>query len=171
MDPLEVGVALAWLLVEAMEALSDASWSFLVEAVVAFSFPAPTAPLNRLYSPLKPFCMISPAIPLLSVCEEEGGGEANSLNVVRVSVWHASLCILSKAWDNCSLSIGVGPESEANDPRRDRSPRGIRDEGLGEWLEDMVGFAFAFLNLNQCIRSIIELYFGRGLEPSNRVCL
>lgn len=95
-DAFEVGVMLAWLLLEVMEATSAASWSCLF-GVVALSFPTPTAPLNRLYNPLNPFCMISPVIPLLSVCDDEGGGGANSLKVVRVSDWHAVLCILSKA--------------------------------------------------------------------------
>jgi hypothetical protein len=51
----------------------------------AFSFPPPTAPRNRLYSPLSPFCIISPAIPFGSTPDEDTGGEANSLKVVRVS--------------------------------------------------------------------------------------
>ena len=49
------------------------------------SFPPPTAPRNRLYNPLSPFCIISPAIPFVSTPYEETGGEANSLKVVSVS--------------------------------------------------------------------------------------
>ena len=59
--------------------------SSLLCNVKDLSFPPPTAPRNRLYSPLSPFCIISPAIPFDSTPDEDTGGEANSLNVVRVS--------------------------------------------------------------------------------------
>lgn len=81
-DAFEVGVAALLLLTDTLSMLS---LSPLFEDGPIFSFPTPTAPRNRLYSPLRPFCIISPANPLLSEFEEEGGGDANSLNVVRVS--------------------------------------------------------------------------------------
>jgi hypothetical protein len=81
-DPLDVGVTAFWLF---MDTLSKLSLSPLFDTDPVLSFPAPTAPRNRLYNPLKPFCISSPASPLVSVFEEEGGGDANSLNVVRVS--------------------------------------------------------------------------------------
>ncbi len=81
-EPLEVGVAAVGLFIDR---LSMFSWSPLFDIGLAFSFPPPTAPRKRLYKPLRPLCMISPAIPLLSVFDEDEGGEANSLNVVRVS--------------------------------------------------------------------------------------
>lgn len=87
---------------------------------------------------------MSPANPLLSDIEEEGGGEANSLNVVRVSGWHAVLCILSKAWASCSLSNGVEPDKDAKEPRREPRPRGSKGgtvEALGESWEDITSFA------------------------------
>jgi hypothetical protein len=132
-DPLEVGVVELWLF---MDTFSMLSWSPLLDAGPGLSFPTPTAPRNRLYSPLRPFCMISPAKPLLSRFADEGGGEANSLKVVSVSEWLAVLCILSKAWANCSLSTGADPVIEARDPRRDRRPRGTTDGTLVEVLRE-----------------------------------
>lgn len=78
-------------------ALSLALSSLLCDAGI-LSFPPPTASLNRVYSPLKPFCINSPVMPLVSVPEEEVGGDANSLKVVRLSEWQAVLCIASRAW-------------------------------------------------------------------------
>ena len=89
MDPLEVGVGVVWLF---NERVSTVSGSPLLEAVPLFSFAAPlTAPLNLLYNPLSPFCTSSVAIPLVSVAPDGGGGEANSLKVVRESEWLAVL--------------------------------------------------------------------------------
>jgi hypothetical protein len=69
---------------------------------------------------------------------DEGGGGANSLKVVRVSDWHAELCILSNACDSCSLSNGVELEREASDPRREPMLRGNNEGGpLDESLEDI----------------------------------
>lgn len=108
----------------------------MVGAGLGFSFPTPTAPRNRLYKPLSPFCMISPASPLLSVLEG-GGGEANSLNVVRVSECDAELCILSRAWESCSLSMAVFPDMEARESRLERWPK-LPVEATGESLVDMM---------------------------------
>lgn len=96
------------------------------------SFPAPTAPRKREYNPLRPFCIRSPAKPLLSEFDDEGGGDANSLKVVRVSERLAELCILSKAWASCSLSIGVEPESDARDARREPKPSVLEEGGPTE---------------------------------------
>ena len=123
-DTLEVGVAALWLFTDTLSMLS---LSPLFDDGPVFSFPAPTAPRKRLYRPLRPLCIISPARPLLSEFEDGGGGDANSLNVVKVSDWHAVLCILSRACESWSLSIGPTLEREAIDPRRDRSPRGRKD--------------------------------------------
>lgn len=61
------------------------SLSPLYDVGALLSFAPPTTPRKRLYSPLNPFCIISSARPLLSILEEDGGGEENSLNVVRAS--------------------------------------------------------------------------------------
>jgi len=59
-EPLELGVGVPVLLIDAVSTLS---LSPLFVDGLFFSFPAPTAPRIRLYNPLSPFCMISPAIP------------------------------------------------------------------------------------------------------------
>lgn len=111
------------------------SLSPLCDVGALLSFPPPaTTPRKRLYNPLSPFCIISPVRPLLSTLEVGGGGEANSLNVVRASEWDAVLCIWSKAWASCSLSTGVDEEREANEPRRDLSPRLSKGVGPTEAL-------------------------------------
>jgi hypothetical protein len=131
-----VGVAVVWLFTDAPSILS---LSPLFDGGPVLSFPPVTAPRKRLYKPLRPFCIISPARPLFSGLEEEGGGDANSLNVVRDSDWLAVMCILSKAWESCSLSMAVLLENEAMDPRRDRSPRGkkVWPGATGESLLDI----------------------------------
>lgn len=145
-DILGVGVARFWLLIDMLSILS---LSPLLDNVPGLSLPAPTAPLNRLYSPLKPFWTRSPVSPLLSLRDVDGGGDANSLKVVRLSEWHAALCILSKACDNCSLSTGADPDKDAIDPRRDRRPSGMKFEEdapkdcLGELFEDILTMVFA----------------------------
>jgi hypothetical protein len=142
-EPLDVGVVAFWLVTEPDSILS---LSPLCDDGTLFSFATPTTPLKRLYNPLRPFCMISPARLLLSMLDEEGGGEANSLNVVRASEWDAVLWIWSRAWANCSLSIGVDPEREDIEPRRDLIPRLSKGEGpidaLGESWEDMALFSY-----------------------------
>lgn len=112
-----------------MELDSMLSLSPLFDAGLLLSLPpTPTAPLNRLYRPLRPFCIMSPAIPWPSLVEEVGGG-ANSLKVVKVSDSLAVLCILSRAFESCSLSIE--PVREASDPRLERL-RGKREEAAME---------------------------------------
>jgi hypothetical protein len=87
-DDFEVGVVVLALFAETVSTLS---WSPLVDICADLSFPPLTAPRNRLYRPLRPFCIISPANPLLSGFVDDVGGEANSLKVVRVSDWLAVL--------------------------------------------------------------------------------
>ena len=136
MVPLGVGAALFWLLIDQTSKLSCPPF---VDIEIALWFdPPPTAPRNRLYKPLSPFCMRSPANPLLSVFVDDEGGEPNSLKVVKVSDWHAVLCILSSACASCSLSIGVDPESEASEPRRERRPSCTSDEAIGESVPDIL---------------------------------
>jgi hypothetical protein len=88
--------------------------------------PPPTASLNRLYNPLKPCCTNSPAMLLLSVGGSDPGGDPKSLNVVRVSVRLADVCILSSFWASCSLSTWVDDAEglwEFMESRRGRRPR------------------------------------------------
>lgn len=61
------------------------SESPLCDVGALLSFAPATTPRKRLYNPLRPFCIISSARLLFSTVEDEGGGEANSLNVVRAS--------------------------------------------------------------------------------------
>ncbi len=82
MEPFEVGVGVVWLFSETVSTLSA---SPLFEAGPLFSFAPLTAPRNRLYNPLRPFCTSSLAIPLVSDSADGGGGDANSLKVVRDS--------------------------------------------------------------------------------------
>lgn len=143
-EPFEVGVGVFWVFWLLTDTVSIISLSPLLTLEPVLSFPTPTASRKRLYNPLRPFCIISPANPLFSALEEEDGGEANSLKVVRVSERQAVLCILSKAWASCSLSTEAGPETEAREPRREPRPSGSKlggAEGLGESCEDMVVLA------------------------------
>jgi hypothetical protein len=158
-EALEVGVVTFWLF---KEEVSKLSLSPLFDVGGVLSFPAPTAPRKRLYNPLRPFCTISPANLLLSALEEEGGGGANSLKVVRVSELDAALWILSRAWASCSLSTGADPERDAKEPRRDPSPRESKgawpNEVLGESWEDMVIFFYSgALNIRTSFRMYLEV--------------
>lgn len=98
---LEVGVPPFWLEIDTVSWLS---FSSLAVELGDLSLLPPTASLKRLYSPLRPFCISSPASPFVSTPEEDIGGDANSLKVVRLSDWDAEVWIASRAWDSCSLS-------------------------------------------------------------------
>lgn len=113
--PLLLGVLDSWLF---NEDVSPSASSFPSPELV-LSFPPTTAPLNRLYNPLIPFCINSSAKPFDSTLAEAEGGEENSLNVVSVSECEAELWILSRACERCSLSAWDNVEIEARDPRRD----------------------------------------------------
>jgi hypothetical protein len=93
-EALNVGVAAFGLFIDAEPSLRVSS---LLCGTAVLSFPPPTAPLMRLYNPLSPFWINSSVIPLGSSSVEVVGGEANSLNVVRVSDREAVLCIASRA--------------------------------------------------------------------------
>ena len=121
-EALNNGVIVLGLLV--MLALSPVLSSLLCDAG-NLSFPPATASLNRVYSPLKPFCISSSVMPLVSVPEEEAGGDANSLKVVRLSEWQAVLCMASRAWASSSLSTCPVLGKDANEPLLDRDPIGI----------------------------------------------
>lgn len=80
-------------------------------------------------------------MPLVSVPEEEVGGDANSLKVVRLSDWQAVLCMASRAWASCSLSTCPALVKDANEPLLDRDPRGILRvvvEALPDVLDDIL---------------------------------
>lgn len=85
---------------------------------------------------------MSPAKPLFSDVDDDRGGDAKSLKVVRVSDCRAVSCILSSACASCSLSTGADPERDDNEPRLEPRPRGRMDggpvEALGEPCEDIM---------------------------------
>ncbi len=145
---LKVGVPDFGLLIDA------ASWlllSSLLCAVEVLSFPPLTAPRKRLYNPLRPFCISSSAIPFDSTPDDEAGGEANSLKVVRLSDWDAVLCIASSAWASCSLSTCDDPVKDAREPRLERIPKGrvnVDVDPCGEWTDDMTFAASTYGSLS-----------------------
>lgn len=72
-----------------------------------------------------------------------GGGGPKSLKVVRMPDWLAEVWILSRAWANCSLSIGEEVDWLVTEPRRemrsngdDRAPGdggGLFEEAMLMW--------------------------------------
>jgi hypothetical protein len=101
------------------------SWLLVSSTSCVAPLPtAPTASLNRVYSPLRPCCTRSPVVDLLSEVGNEPGGGAKSLKVVRASDWLADVWILSRLREKCSLSACEDTESDVAESRRDREVTG-----------------------------------------------
>lgn len=101
----------------ASDGCAEASFDSLDSLGTAFvGLLPPTASRNLLYNPLRPFCTRSPAPARLSEAGVPSGGGAKSLNVVRVSHRLAEVCILSRAYASCSLSMV--DDMEVVEPRR-----------------------------------------------------